>query len=131
MGRPPLAHKMTRTEIQRRWRRRKLLGLVGRPPKRAPDDEPAPSEPPADLSLIEELTRELDQARRTLAAIHQSVEPRAAGPDDPGRCFYCHKRQDEVKVMLKGVGRRFTVFTCNECVDRLRQQSDEIIGRGT
>jgi hypothetical protein len=82
----------------------------------------------ADRQRIEGLTRQLDQARRELAAAHQGIGPRAAGPDDPGRCFYCLKRQDEVKVMLKATRPRFTVFTCNECVDEMR---DEIIARKT
>jgi hypothetical protein len=29
--------------------------------------------------------------------------------------------------MLKPARRQFTVFTCNECIDLLRQKSDEII----
>ena len=82
----------------------------------------------ADLVLIEQLTRERDRARQELGL---SVQPGAAGPDDPGRCFYCLKRRDEVKAMLKASRRRFTVFTCNECIDRLRQESDEIVARGT
>jgi hypothetical protein len=81
----------------------------------------------ADLVLIEQLTRERDRARQELGL---SVQPGAAGPDDPGRCFYCLKRRDEVKAMLKASRRRFTVFTCDECIDRLRQESDEIIARG-
>jgi hypothetical protein len=80
--------------------------------------------------LIEQVTRERDQARREIEALKLElvigIEPGAAGPDDPGRCFYCLKRRDEVKAMLKASRRRFTVFTCNECVDRLRRECDEI-----
>jgi hypothetical protein len=134
MGRPLLATKMTRAEIQRRWRKRRRLGLVGRPPKTVPPDERA-AVPPADLALIEDLTHQLDQSRRETEALRlelvAGIEPGAARPDDPGRCFYCLKRRDEVKAMLKASRRRFTVFTCNECIDRLRQESDEIIVRQT
>jgi hypothetical protein len=110
MGRPPLATKMTRTEIQRRWRKRRRLGLVGRPPKTVPPDE-RPAVPPADLAWIEQLTRERDQARREIETLKLElvvgIEPGAAEPDDPGRCFYCLKRRDEVKAMLnRGVGSR-------------------------
>jgi hypothetical protein len=135
MGRPPIGKKpMTRTEYQQRWRQKRheqrLQRSLPKPP--APDRidsdiEPAPDQA-ADRPRIEELKRQLDQARRELVAAHQAIDPRAAGLDDPGRCFYCLKRQDEVKVMLKAARPRFTVFTCNECVDEMRQ---EIIARKT
>jgi ClpX C4-type zinc finger len=129
MGRPPIGTTpMTRTEIQRRWRAKRVqqgLRRSGPEPSASdridPDIQPVSGEA-ADQQRIEELTRQLDQARRELAAAHQSIDPRAAGPDDPGRCFYCLKRQDEVKVMLKAARPRFTVFTCNECVDEMRQE---------
>jgi hypothetical protein len=113
MGRPPLANKMTRAERQRRWRKRKRLGLVGKPPKDA-----AP-EPPLDLGLLAHLRKERDQARRDLELALRDARPGIPRPDDPGRCFYCLKRQDEVKVMLKASRPRYTVFTCDACVDRL------------
>ena len=141
MGRPPIGKKpMTRTEYQQRWREKRhqqrlqQIGPEPQAPPRSdridPDIQPA-SDQAADRQRIEELTRQLIRARRELAAAHQAIDPRAAGPDDPGRCFYCLKRQDEVKVMLKAVRPRFTVFTCNECVDEMRQESDEIIARKT
>jgi ClpX C4-type zinc finger len=138
MGRPPIGKKpMTRTEYQRRWRQKRHQQRLQRsgpkPPSKSdridPDIQLASDQ--ADRQRIEGLTRQLDQARRELAAAHQGIGPRAAGPDDPGRCFYCLKRQDEVKVMLKAARPRFTVFTCNECVDEMRQESDEIIARKT
>ena len=100
-------------------------------PSRIDPDIPPVSDQAADRPRIEELKRQLDQARRELVAAHQSIDPRAAGPDDPGRCFYCLKRQDQVKVMLKAARPRFTVFTCNECVDEMRRESDEIIAQKT
>jgi hypothetical protein len=129
MGRPPIGKKpMTRTEYQQRWRQKRdqqrLQRSVPKPPapSRIDPDIPPVSDQAADRPRIEELKRQLDQARRELVA-------RAAGPDDPGRCFYCLKRRDEVKVMLKAARPRFTVFTCNECVDVMRQESDETIAR--
>jgi hypothetical protein len=118
MGRPPIGKTpMTRTEIQQRWRqKRHQQGLQPSGPEPPvpssridPDIQPA-SDQAADQQRVEELTRQLDQARRELAVAHQSIAPRAAGPDDPGRCFYCLKRRDEVKVMLKAARPRFTVF---------------------
>jgi len=132
MGRPPIGKKpLTRTEIQRRWRQKRRQQGRARPEPLVPSrpDRIEPSTPPAsdqapDPRLIEELTLQLEQARQELAV---ALAPRAAGPEDPGRCFYCLKRQDEVKVMLKAARRRFTVFICNECIDLLRQKSDEIM----
>ena len=46
------------------------------------------------------------------------LELRAAGPDDPGRCFICLRRRDEVEGMFKFPRRHFTVFIC----DRLRRR---------
>jgi hypothetical protein len=138
MGRPPIGKEpMTRTEYQQRWRQKRHQQRLQRsgpePPSRSdridPDIELASDQ--ADRQRIERLTRQLDQARRELAAAHKAIAPGAAGPDDPGRCFYCLKRQDEVEVMLKAARPRFTVFTCNECVDEMRQESDEIIARKT
>ena len=116
MGRPPLANKMTRAERQRRWRKRKRLGLVGRP-KRALDERAAVPEPPADLALIERLTQERDQARRELELALQSVQPRVVGPDNPSRCFVCLRRRP--KVMLDLSRRRQEVFLCDECIDEM------------
>jgi len=140
MGRPPIGKKpMTRTEYQQRWRQKRhqqRLQLSGPLPAPSRSDRIDPDIQPAfdqaaDRPQIEELKRQLDQARRELVAAHQSIDPRAAGPDDPGRCFYCLKRQDQVKVMLKAARPRFTVFTCNECVDEMRRESDEIIAQKT
>jgi hypothetical protein len=129
MGRPPLANKMTRAERQRRWRKRKRLGLVGRPPKRALDERAAVPEPPADLALIERLTQERDQARRELELALPSVQPRVVGPDNPSRCFVCLRRRPEVKVMLDLSRRRQEVFLCDECIDEMSRMSNERAAR--
>jgi hypothetical protein len=116
MGRPPIGKRaMSATERQRRWRKRRRLGRAGRPP----DERAAAPEPPLDLGLIEHLRKERDQARQDLELALHDVRPGTSGPDDPGRCFYCLRRQDEVKVMLKASRPRYTVFTCDACVDRL------------
>jgi hypothetical protein len=120
MGRPPIGKKpLTRTEIQRRWLQKRGQQRRAGPeplvPSRSDRVEPSTSpacDQAADRRRIEELTRQLDQARQELAV---ALDPRAVGPDDPGRCFYCLKRQGEVKVMLKAARRRFTVFTTNSC----------------
>jgi ClpX C4-type zinc finger len=130
MGRPPIGKTpMTRTEYQRRWRAKRVQqGLRRSEPEPSasdridPDIEPTSGEA-ADQQRIEELMRQLDQARRELAVAHQSIHPTVAGPDDPGRCFYCLKRKDEVKVMLKATRPRFTVYTCNECIDEIHRRS--------
>jgi hypothetical protein len=127
MGRPPIGKKsMTRAERQARWRKRKRLGLLGRPPKLSASAAP---EPPADLGLIEQLTRERDQARRELELALPGVQPRAVGPDNPSRCFVCLRPRSEVKVMLDLSRRRQEVFLCDGCIDQLSRMSNARVGQ--
>jgi hypothetical protein len=70
--------------------------------------------------LIEELTRERDQARRERALALR--DPRA---DGEGRCFVCHKRRDEVEVMLTAPRPYFRLFICDGCIDRMGEMVAE------
>jgi hypothetical protein len=109
---------MSATERQRRWRKRRRLGQVGRPSMRPSPVELAPvSVPKQHQAPIEK--RERDQAR----------QPRAVGPDNPSRCFVCLRRRPEVKVMLDLSRRRQEVFLFDGCIDRLSRMSNERIAR--
>jgi hypothetical protein len=127
MGRPPIGkHAMSATERQRRWRKRRRLGLVGRPPKMAtvPDE-------PADLGVIEHLRKERDQARRELEHALRDVRPKPVGPDNPSRCFVCLRPRSDVEVMLDLSRRRQEVFLCGECIAQMSRTSNERVVRQT
>ena len=96
-----------------------------------PDERAAVLEPPADLGLIEQLTRERDQARRELELALPGVQPRAVGPDNPSRCFVCRQPRSEVKVMLDLSRRRQEVFLCDECIDQMSRMSNDRVARET
>jgi hypothetical protein len=86
MGRPPLGKRpMTATEHQRRWRKRRRLGLVGRRPQRpvAKGDHQALTE-----ELVR-LTNERDQARAELARRGHvpDAPPRGEDFDDIRRAY--------------------------------------------
>jgi hypothetical protein len=121
-----------KTDYQRdymRRRRAKLAQSAGTAQsKRPPEDEQAePSERDQDdlIERLTQVTRERDQARQELEL--RAVQPRAAGHDDPGRCFVCHKRRDEVRVMLKFPRPYFLLFLCDECFVEGHQRCNEII----
>jgi hypothetical protein len=83
---------MSATEYQRRWRRRKRLGLVGRRP-----EQPASKGDQGRQALTEELarvTRERDEARRELA--HRGVVPTA-----PPRGDFDDIRRTYIQALLR------------------------------
>jgi hypothetical protein len=129
MGRPPIGKRaMSATERQRRWRKRRRLGQVGRPPKTVTDGP----ELPADVAaLIEQLMRERDQARRELEHALRDVRPKPVGPDNPSRCFVCLRPRSEVKVMLDLSRRRQEVFLCGECIAQMSRMANVRVVRET
>jgi hypothetical protein len=104
-----------------------------------PAQPPAPDEPAAVLeqfqARIEELTQERDQARRELDQARQELElahhaqPRAVGPDHPGRCSVCLKQRNAVKAMFTNPRRHHQFSLCNECIDEMHRASDEFIAK--
>jgi hypothetical protein len=121
MGRPPIGKKpMTATEYQRRWRqKRRQQGLrqgtgpeplaPSRSDRIKPGTQPASGQA-ADRQRIEELTRQLDQARQELELAQRGARPREAGHDYPSPCFIYHKRHSEAKGMVTASRRDFQLF---------------------
>jgi hypothetical protein len=130
MGRPPIGQTaMTATEHQRRWRQRKRTQPATAPPREPdtraaepdtrpepPEHAPAPAHSTAER-LIEQLTQERDQARRERDLALQGSKPRAAGDNEGNWCFVCHKRREDVAIMLTAARNYFQLFICDRCVD--------------
>jgi hypothetical protein len=87
MGRPPLGKRaMSATELQRRWRQRKRLGLVGRadgwpPPGGYRDERPdvADDRTAEYQARIEDLTHQLERARQQRDQAQHELELAAGG----------------------------------------------------
>jgi len=111
---------MTATEYQRRWRKRRRLGIVGRAESRRPVAETAPA---SDQTLVDELRHDLDRARRELTLL--TAPATAVEPGNPARCFICLRRRDEVPVMLTAERRRFQLFLCDGCIEEFHRLASE------
>ena len=128
MGRPPIGRKaMTATEHQRRWRQRQRAQTAASPRSAEPDIRPEPPEfaPAPESSTaekrIEELTRERDQARWERDLALRGSQPRVAGDNEGSWCFVCHKRREDVAIMLTAARNYFQLFLCDGCIDQMGQ----------
>ena len=123
MGRPPIGRKaMTATEHQRRWRQRQRAQTAASPRSAEPDIRPEPPEfAPAPESstaekLIEELTRERDQARRFAVASPEWLATMKAP-----RALSVTNGREDVAIMLTAARNYFQLFICDECIDQISQ----------
>ena len=142
MGRPPLGKRaMSATELQRRWRQRKRLGLVGRaddwpPPGGYRDERPdvADDRTAEYQARIEDLTLQLERARQQRDQAQHELELAAGGAklrpvglDHPGGCSVCLRRRDQVKAMFTNTRRYYPFCICNECADEVDRACKEFI----
>jgi hypothetical protein len=123
MGRPPLGKRaMTATEAQRRWRKRKRLGLVGTKSEIATAvakaDQPEPPKAAHVPLLREPPTVQIEELMRQLEIAQGTAQPKLAVPDDPGRCFLCLEQRP---VMVKIARRYFTLILCDGCIGELHE----------
>jgi hypothetical protein len=123
---------MTATEHQRRWRQRKRARTAAPPQQpvtrsaepetqpKPPERAPAPAHAAAE-KRIEQLTRERDQARRERDLALHGSQPRAAGANEGSWCFVCHRRREDVAIMVTAARNYFQLFLCDECIDQMGQ----------